>query len=280
LDRTAVEGRNLWDFLGLLALVTAAGLLAEFAVGRVTAATRSSIAQQFAADSRLWSVAALPLLDGLALLALWMVVRVALGTWFAEAGVQTQFASIVLDGLVTWRLYLLLSRLYLRPALPAVRIAPVGDESAWKLHRLFGFAVLAFVLAHALVRVLYTPSAIAAAIVTNSVILPAIFIVIVFLARKDICTWLLGLIDEDARGKGAKAKLARHWLWFAIPLLIALGLALDYGALSDRFETPNSVIVTLDIIVGLLLASHRPSGADDARTECPSGRGTSQRLAS
>jgi hypothetical protein len=199
-------------------------------------------------------VGALALLDGLAFLALFMVVHLALGTWFAEAGVQTQFASIVLNGLVTWRLCLLLSRLYLRPALPTARIAPVGDERAWKLQWLFGFAVLVFVLVHALLGVLYTPSAIAAAIVTNSVILPAIFIVIAFLARKDICTWLLGLIDEDARGKGAKAQLARHWLWFAVPLLIALALALDYGALSDRFETPNSVILTLDIIIGLLLA--------------------------
>src|SRR5262249_23979068 len=92
-----------------------------------------------------------------------------------------------------------------------------------------------------------------AQIVTNSVIVAAIFMVIAFLASKDICAWLLGL-DEDARGKGAKAQLARHWLWFAIPLLIVFGLARVYGALSDRFETPISVILTLDIIIGLLLA--------------------------
>jgi small-conductance mechanosensitive channel len=82
---------------------------------------------------------------------------------------------------------------------------------------------------------------------------PAIQIFIIFLARKDICRWLLGLIDEDARGKGAKRQLARHWLCFAIPLLIALGLARAYGALS-HFEAPISVILTLDIIIGLLLA--------------------------
>jgi small-conductance mechanosensitive channel len=253
LDRTAAGGRGLWDYLGLLALVAAAALLVEFAVGRLTASTRCSIAQQFIGDGRLWRVAALALLDGLAFFALFIVVHLALGTWFAEAGVQTQFASIVLNGLVTWRLYLLLSRLYLRPAFPAARIAPVGDESAWKLYRLFGFAVLAFVLVHVLLGVLYTPSAIAAAIVTNSVIVPAIFMVTAFLARKDICGWFLGLIDEDARGKGAKEQLARHWLWFAIPLLIVLGLARAYEALSDRFEAP-SVVVTLVIIIGLLLA--------------------------
>jgi hypothetical protein len=150
LDRTATGGRSLSNYLGLLALVAAAGLLAEFFVGRITATTRMSIAQQFAADGRLWRIAALALLDGVALLALWMVVHLALGTWFAEAGVQTQFASIVVNGLVTWRLYLLLSRLYLRPTLPAARTAPVGDESAWKLHRLFGFVVLIFLLARAL----------------------------------------------------------------------------------------------------------------------------------
>jgi hypothetical protein len=42
-------------------------------------------------------------------------------------------------------------------------------------------------------------------------------------------------------------------LWFAIPLLIVLGLARADGALSDRFEAP-SVVPTLDIIMGLLLA--------------------------
>jgi small-conductance mechanosensitive channel len=62
------------------------------------------------------------------------------------------------------------------------------------------------------------------------------------------------LIDEDARGKGVKAQLARNWLWFAIPLLIALGLARAYEALSDGFEAPISIILTLDIIFGLLLA--------------------------
>jgi small-conductance mechanosensitive channel len=254
LDRTAAGGRNLWDFLGLLALVAAAGLLVEFVVGRLTATTRSSIAQQFAADGMLWRVAALARLDGLALLALWMVVHQAIGTWFAEAGVQTQVASIVLNSLVTWRLYLLFFRLYVRPALPAARIAPVGDESAWRLYWLFGLAVLSFVLLHSLYGVLYTPSAIAAATVTTPVIVAAIFIVIAFLARKDICGWLLRLIDEDARGKGAKAQLAQHWLWIAIPLLIALGLTHAYEALSDRFEASICVILTLEIVVGLLLA--------------------------
>ena len=253
LDGTPAGGRGLWAYLGLLAIMLAAALLAEFGVGRLTLARRNVIAHQFAASGGLWRVAALALLDGLAVAALWMVAHLALAL-FAKAGVQTQFASIVLKGLVTWRMFLLLFRLYLRPELAAVRIAPVTDESAHRLFRLYGLAVLVFILVRAWVGVLISPGAISAAIFTNSVAVPAVFIFVVLRTRTDIRSWFLGLIDEDARKRGVKAALAQNWHWIALPILIVLGIGRAYDALSNRLEVPVGAILTLSIVVGLLLA--------------------------
>ncbi|WP_186002851.1 mechanosensitive ion channel family protein [Mycobacterium sp. KBS0706] len=254
LDRTASGGRGPWAYLGLLAITAAAAPLAEAGIRRLTLAKRNVMAQQFATTGGLWRVAALALLDGFAVVAVWLVVHLALGAVFAKAGLQTQFAAIVLKSLVTWRTFMLLFRLYLRPDLAAVRIAPVTDESAYRLLRLFELAVLVAILAGSWVRVLVSPAAVSAAILTNSVAVLAIFIFVVFRARSDVCSWFLGLIDEDARKSGIKVALARHWHWIALPILIFLGLARAYDAVSDLFEVPDGAILTLNIIIGLLLA--------------------------
>jgi moderate conductance mechanosensitive channel len=251
---TTAGGRGLWTYLGLIAFTAGAALLAEFSVGYLTRAKRYDLAQQFAATGGLWRVAAVALLDGVAVVAPWIVVHLALGALFAKAGEQTQFAAIVLRGLVTWRMFMLFLRLYLRPELAAVRIAPVTDESAHRLFRLYGLAVLVFIFARAWVGLLISPAAISAAILTNSVAV-AIFIVFVILrTRSDICSWFLRLIDENSRKKGLKAALAHHWHWIALPIVIVLGLARAYDALSHRFDVPFGAILTLNIIAGLLLA--------------------------
>src|SRR5689334_2652969 len=183
LDGTPAGRRGLWAYLGLLVIMLAAALLAEASVGHLTLAKRKVIAQQFAATGGLWRAAALALLEGLAVVALWMVAQLALGILFAKADAQTQFAAIVLNGLVTWRMFLLLFRLYLRPELAAVRIAPVTHESAHRLFRLYGLAVLVSILSRAWVGVLTSPGAISAAMLTNSVAVLAVFIFIVLRTR-------------------------------------------------------------------------------------------------
>ena len=253
LNRASAGGRGLWAYLGLLAMTVAAALLAEAGIGRLTRAKRHAIARQFAAVGGRWRVAALALLDGLAVVALWMVVHLALGTLFAKAGVQTQVAAIVLRGLVTWRIFLLFFRVYLRPPLPAVRIAPITDESAHRLFRYYGLATLVFIIVTAYVGILTSPGAIAAAILTNSVAVVAIFIVVASRTQRDISSWLLGLMDEDARKRGVRATLARHWHWIALPILIVLGLGRAFDALSNRLNVPVGAILTLNIMVGLLL---------------------------
>ena len=253
LDKAAGGGHSLGAYLGLLSLSLAGALLAEISIGRLTLPRRTVMARQFAATGGMWRVAVLAILDGLAVLALWLVVHLALGTFFAKAGVQTRFAAIVLTGLVTWRLFLLFFRLYLRPELAAVRLAPVSDESAHHLFRLYGAAVLIFILGRAWIGVLVSPQAIAAATLTNSVIGTAVIIFVILRTRADVGDWLLGLIDEGSRGRGVKSAVAQRWHWVALPIMVALGLARAYDVLSDRFEVPIGALLTLNIFVGLLL---------------------------
>jgi small-conductance mechanosensitive channel len=254
LDQTTAGGRGLWAYLGLLAATAAAALLAESGVGRLTFARHRDLAQQFAATGGLWRVAALALLDALAVAALWIVVKLALGALFASAGAQTQVAAIVLDGLVIWRMFLLLFRVYLRPEAATARIAPVTDASAQRLFRLFGLTVLVIVLMRAWVSVLISPAAISALILINSVAVIAFVIIIVLRMRSDIANWLLGLGDDDVHQSAAKVALAEHWHWIALPILIVLAVARAYDALSAHFRVPYGAILTLDLFVGLLLA--------------------------
>ena len=254
LNATDVGGRGLLAYLSLLAATAAAALFAEAGVARLTAARRHAVAQSFAANGGLWRVVALAFLDALAFVALWVVVHLALGAIFANAGAQTQFAALVLKALVTWRLFMLLFRLFLRPDMAAARIAPITDESARRLFRLFGIAVAVSILARVWVGALVAPEAITAVELTNSVVVVAIFIFAVIRTRHDIGNWLRGLIAEGSRARGAKAALAGDWHWIAVPLLIVLAGARAYVALSQRIQAPSGAILTLSILLGLLLA--------------------------
>jgi moderate conductance mechanosensitive channel len=254
LDGTPTGGRGLWAYLALLIATMAAATAAELGIRHLGLAKRAVIAQEFSADGRLRRVAALALLDALAVLALWLVAHLALNTIFATGGPQLEFATIVLRGLVAWRTFLLFFRLYLRPDLPAVRIAPIGDDSAYRLYRLYGFAVLIFILVRVWSGILVSPDAVSAAILANSLGVFVITAFIVLRTRGDVSSWLLGLIDASSHKTSVKAALARHWHWIALPILLALTLARANDALSNRLELPAGAILTLNIIVGLLLA--------------------------
>lgn len=255
LDQPSTGGRGLGSFLGLLLLSVAAALLAEFGVSRLTRSRRESIVRQFTAIGGLWRVAALAFLDALAVAALWLLAQVALGSLFARAGFQTGVAGIVLHGLVTWRMFLLLFRLYLRPDQPAMRIAPVPDASAHRIFGLFGFTVLVVIIGRAWIDFLTSPAAGAAAILMNGTVELAIFIAVIFRLRADITVWLLGLIRDEGGSKGGiRVALAQHWHWIALPILLVLGLGRIYDAVSDLFVFPFGAILTVNIIVGLLLA--------------------------
>ncbi len=255
LDRTSAGGRGLWGFLGLLALMTLLTILADRGMARLTRTKRIAVVQQFSTEGGLWRVAALAILDACALVALWAVVQFCLGSLFARAGFQTQVAAIVLEGLVTWRAFWLLFRIYLRPELPVMRLVPVSDGSARHILRLLVFCVLVGIVGRSWIDLLASPAAISAAILTNSFVEIAIFIVVLFSLRGAMASWLLGLIGPENRQRvGIRVALAQQWHWIVLPILILLGAGRVYDAVSDQFAFPFGAILTLNILIGLLLA--------------------------
>ena len=239
LDLAAAGGWDLWTFLGILLLTIAAALLVEAGVGRLTAATREALAQQFGMSGGWWRIAGVAALDAPAVLALWAVVTLALAVLYAKAGAQTQVASVVLRGLVAWRVYLLLFRIYLRPGQPAIRVVSVGEESARRLWRLLQLTILVAVFTQRIwLQLLVTPTALHAAALTNALVMSAILLYIIFRGRRDFAGWFTGLIDSSTGNRSFKAAVALHWHWIALALLIVLAAVRIDNSLSPGSRSP------------------------------------------
>ena len=235
--------------------MVAAGLVADAAVRRLTAEPREALTRQFTAAGGWWRVITIAVLDFLAVVALWAVFQLAEAALFAKAGAQTQLASVLLASLVAWRVFTLLFRIFLRPSQPAIRIAPVGDDSARRIAHVFDVViVIAVISQRTWLHLLITPAALHAAILTNSLVIPTVLIYAILRLRSDIAGWFTGLIDGGAIKPGFRLAIAQHWHWIAVPLAILLGLVRIYAALSSDFEAPSSTRVTLNILVGLILA--------------------------
>jgi small-conductance mechanosensitive channel len=254
LDRSAAGGRGPWSFLALLMLLAGVGLLAEAGVQRLTRAARHALAEEFASAGGSWRVGCIAVLDGLALLALWTVVYLGLGFWFPRPGPQSHLASVLLRNLVAWRGYMLLFRVYLRPHQPAIRLVPLASQAAARMFRLFALGVLVVVFAKVWLALLVTPAALDAALLTNSVLVPAVFIYIVLAAHRDIALWLGALINGATDRKEVTQAVAGRWHWLVVPILVLLLVSRAYDALSPNFDLPPGAIFTLNIFVGLLLA--------------------------
>jgi small-conductance mechanosensitive channel len=261
LDRSAAGGYTLWAFLSVLALALVAASLSEFAMNRITASVRARRIERYAADGHIADLAGLAALDGLAILTLFVTVHLALAMLFSNASktalsalnMQQKVALLVLNFFLAWRLYLFVFRLFVRPEAAQVRIAPIGDRHATELMRLFALAVATIIISRAFVGILVTPGAIAAAILTNACIVPAIYLYVALRGRTGIDAWLVGLIDTGRPGR-LKTALAHHWVWFAVPTILLLALVRAYGGLTNRLELPLATILTVNVFLGLLLA--------------------------
>jgi small-conductance mechanosensitive channel len=263
LDRDANNGRGLWVFSALVAAAAAFARLTEFAISRLTAAARVRQVKDFAAHRRLSDLFGLAVLEALAILGLYIVAHLLLSLWFGDGQapnrtfvatyqMQQKIAQIILNGIVTWRFYLFIFRLLVRPESAPVRIAPISDQSATDLFRLFGIAVATAILTRAWVGVLVTPGAIAAAVLTNSVIVLTVYILVILRSRKQISEWFLGLIDKTHHSR-IKEALATHWIWIAIPIVVVLAVARIYGGLTGQLDVPVATLLTLNILLGLFL---------------------------
>jgi moderate conductance mechanosensitive channel len=249
-------GRGRATYLLLLALVVAAALAAEAILRRALAVPSEGLAANAKPERGLRSLhylGLLALLDGLGVLAVWLVGRASAAMWFSGSTMQDRFAAGVLTAIVLWRLYAIVFRIILRPELAAARMCEVSDEEARRMYgAVSAFLLLAIVLRltyHILVAVDAPADAIAAARVQVPPFLFLAFVWVVVRSKNAAREWLGGL----GRVAPVAGFIGRHWVWLASLLFLALIATLMFGAISGRTGVPVAMILTLNLVVGLLI---------------------------
>src|SRR5205823_8236432 len=199
------------------------------------------------------SLAALAAIDGVGVLLVWLVYRVAVHLWFGGTTIQDMFGAAFLLSIVYWRLYVFGFRLVVRPALPAARLCDMTDGEAQRMLRLVSAVALYGVLTRALYAGLTaaqaTPDAIAAGRVILAPIALVILLVFVVRVREGAKEWLVGL----ARVASWNGWIGRHWVAVASVIFVALVATQIYGAITERRNAPNAVLLTLNLLIGLLM---------------------------
>jgi moderate conductance mechanosensitive channel len=256
LDQSAAGGRSTSIFLLLLGLVAVAALAAEAVLRAFMTRFRRHLATNAGPEQGLRSLmnlAALAVLDGLGVVAVWLICNAAIGAWFTGATGQDKLAAAILDGIFYWRLYVLLFLIILRPALPQARLCDVADHDARAMYARIELVMLAIILGRILGQVLMaiqTPiAAIGAYQVFATVIYVSAFVWLVRRSRAAAEQWLGGL------GKVAPLAgvIGRNWVPVATTFFLILGLTQVYGAVSGLTHVGKAMLLTLVLVVGVLM---------------------------
>lgn len=256
LDESSTGGRGTWGFLTVLLAVTIAVVAVEMALRAALAPLKTRLAPNAIAENGLRSLGylgLLALLDGLPVVGLLLASEFALNALFPATGLQPRFAHAALTMLLVWRVNSLVLRLVFRPDLAAARLCELDDRAARHLYgsivgMMLLFTFLRF-LSGQLVPFAPSDSAIAASRLITSPIALAVPVWLIVSVRADVQQWLAGL-GRTARYAGF---IGRHWLGIAIPFIVAIVATQLYGVITDHLNVPSALILTLNLVVGVLL---------------------------
>lgn len=256
LDESSTGGRGTWSFLAALLAAMAAAVAVEAVLRAALARLKIRLATNAVPENGMRSLSylgLLGLLDGLPVAGLWLTSEFALGAMFPGTGLQPQFAHAAMTVLLIWRVNALVLRLIFRPDLAAARLCEIDDHAARRLYgsivgMMFLFIFLRFLAAQVAA---FSPSddAIAASRLITSPIVLAAPIWLIVTVKTAVQQWLGGL------GRSARyaAFIGRHWLGIAIPLIVAIVATQLYGAITDHLNVPTALLLTLNLLVGVLL---------------------------
>ncbi|WIM09172.1 mechanosensitive ion channel family protein [Enhydrobacter sp.] len=256
LDQRAQGGRGTSAFLLLLGAVAVVAVLVEAALRALLARYRARLAAGAGAErglASLGNLGLLAMLDGIGVLAVWVVCNGAAGAWFAGTTGQDRLAAAVLVGIFAWRLDVLLFRIILQPDMPAARLCKAEDREARPLYLRISAILLLIMLGTLLAKVLLAIGAsadeIAAYRISVLPILLAAFLWLVLRSRIAARQWFGGL-GGAARLAGA---VGRHWVPSAVTFIVILALAQLYGAIEGQEKIGQTMLLTLGIVVGVLV---------------------------
>ena len=256
LDQRAQGGRGSSTFLLLLCAVAVVAVAAEGILRLLLHGLRARLAANAGPEGGVRSIgflAGLAVLDGLGVLAVWLICNAATGAWFNGTTGQDKLAAAVLAGIFAWRLYVLLFRVVLQPELPAARLCAAGNHEARTLYLRISAVMLVIVLMRILAQVLAaigTPlDAMASFQVVGAMIYLAAFLWLAYRSRLAAQQWFGGL-GELAPVIGV---VGRKWIPIAPLFFVALGGTLIYGAVSGYRYVGSAMVLTLNLVIGVLI---------------------------
>jgi small-conductance mechanosensitive channel len=256
LDESNQGGRSVRRFFLLLAVAAGVSLAAEPILRKSLGVFRRRLASGTAPERGLASLVnlgLLVLLDGLGVLAVWIIVTGELGVLFPGYTGQDRLAAAVLTGLFRWRLFVLGFRVLLQPDLPAARLCTVPDRDARVMYTWLSVVVFVMIVGVILTGVAAAihspPDAVSTARVIMAPLVVVVFLWFVVQSENAVRHWCNGLTGAPR----VYRFIGDHWIAVAAPFFLLMGAALIYGAVSELADVGAALRLTIGLIVGLLI---------------------------
>ena len=256
----------------LLVGIFVAGLAAEWVARQLLVRVRHRI-HGHGAKSPLRSLLQVMLLDGLALVALWIAARAVVGQLGEPQSHVSRVGHQLLVALVYWRGFNFVFRAWLRPHSPSGRLAPVDDATARRLLTALNTVIVLPLIARTILQVMPTldasPAVISAAAAIYVPFLSAGLVYAVWHWRRDMAAWFEGLIQPKDLFRAGKIGVAQNWWVGGLFFYITSGLLAVHAALTEQglanagFTAIESMLILLLLFETLLfgVTKHLPMEA-------------------
>lgn len=246
--------------LGVTALllgIVVAGVGTEWLARMLLQRARSGIFARHAGESPMRAFFHAALLDALALLALWIAARVVAGRVGAPESMFGQIAHQILLGVMYWRGFNYVFRIWLRPDSPEGRIAPVDDATAASLLLGLNVVVVVPMLGRQAVLFMETtgagPHVIAAATLLVVPVLAASLLYVVWHWRHEMAAWLAAMVRPNAALHSFKLAMAHDWWIGGLVFYVLSGLAAMLAAVTERTGAAHGIAALESMLLLLLL---------------------------
>ena len=219
----------------LLIGVLVAGLAAEWLARQLLIRVRHRI-HGHGTKSPLRSLLQVMLLDGLALLALWIAARAVVGQLGEPQSHLSRLGHQLLLGLVYWRGFNFVFRVWLRPSSPSGRLAPVDDLQARRLLRALNVVIVLPMIARTIVHDDADRRRVAGGDRNHGRSLCSVRLGGSGLRRlalaHDMAAWLAGMVSPKDLFRPLKLALAHNWWVGGLVFYVASGLLAVYAAVT------------------------------------------------
>lgn len=252
LDRSAQGGLSFSGFVLALAGALVGIWLVEHFMRATFARMSGDFAQRVPGERGLRALLALTILDLARLGALVGITHLIVAVWFNNASFQAFVMESVLDAWIRWRVLAVLTEIILRPKLPQARLAPVDDMNAQKIAFWIIFTSGIVSAARFYTNLFSTPAVLAAALLVNTVVVTAIYILFIYQLRVSLSQWFSGLVNTERGNSRFKLMLAHHWFAVAIPILLFTALTRFFGAVTANAGVAMAGTYTINIVIAFI----------------------------